>query len=984
MRKSYLIIASMLLLFMNFTYAQNISISGSVTEVSTGYPVAGANVIVQGTTNGTITDMDGKYTLSVPEGAKLIVSFIGYINQEVNVVSGKSIYDIQLEDDVQSLNEVIISGLASSVKRSNLANSVESVKASDLTGIVEQSTMDGALYGKLKGANITANSGAPGGGISIKLRGVTSINGSNEPLYIVDGVYIDNSSISSGLNVVSAASGGGSQSNQDNPSNRIADIDPQDIESIEVLKGASGAAIYGSRASGGVVIITTKKGLSGKPVISLSQSVGVTSQLRTLGTREWDATKAETHYGVAGRDAFNAAQSAGTLHDYENELYGNKGLLSTTRLTISGGTPNTKYFIGATRKDDEGIVNNTGYQKYSFRANIDQKLADWLDVSMSNNFINSSADRGFFNNDNSGTTMGVSFVATPSWAQLLPDSDGNYPNNPYAASNFLETRDKVINNEAINRYIGGANVKATIFKRDNQSLKFAGRAGVDYYTLATTALFPNTLQFQSNGNGLNGVSVQGTTVNRNTNFAGFIIHDYFVGDGVSFKTQLGVTNENFFRNTILGTAFNMNGDQTNLDQGGSVAIDQTRVIQHDKGFFAQEELNYKDQILATIGVRGDKSSNNGDPNQLYYYPKASAAVNLHEFGVLSGTAVSQIKLRTAYGEAGNFAVFGDKYTSLGAVVIDGNSGVTPLNKRGNPNVGPERQKEFETGFDLGLFEGKVSFDFTYYNKSVSDLLLSARVPSSSGFTTKVVNAADMTNKGIEMGLNWDIVSTPDLKWNLSANWWKNTSEVTRLDIPSYTTGGFADFLGQFRIKEGHSPTEVIGVGPNPDEDGLVVFGDAQAKFDLSFMNSLSYKNFDLSFLFHWKNGGKNINLTALLSDLSGTSADYDKIDLDPEGILGNGDYRLGELGSNSEPYIEDASYLRMREIGLYYNVPKSAFNDAMSLRIGVSGNNLINVFEYRSYDPEVSNFGGKGLSTGVEVLPFPSSKRFNFHVIVNF
>lgn len=985
MKKIYLMITSMLLLLINFSYAQDLRITGVVTEVSTGEPVAGANVIVQGTTNGTITDVDGNYALNVSsEGTKLVVSFIGYIIQEINVVAGKTTYDVQLEDDIQSLNEVVISGLASSVKRSNLANSVESVKAEDLTGIVEQSTMDGALYGKLKGANITANSGAPGGGLSIKLRGITSISGSNEPLYIVDGVYIDNSAISAGLNVVSAASGGGSQSNQDNPSNRIADIDPLDIESIEVLKGASGAAIYGSRASGGVVIITTKKGKSGKAKISLSQSVGVTSQLRKLGTREWDETKAETHYGTAGRDAFIASRNAGTLHNYEDELYGNKGILATTRLTISGGNPNTKYFIGATRKDDEGIIENTGYEKYSFRANIDQKLADWLDISISNNFIHSSADRGFFNNDNSGTTMGISFVATPSWAQLLPDSEGVYPNNPYAASNFLETRDKVINNETINRYIGGANLKATIFQKDNQSLKFAGRAGIDYYTLATTALFPNTLQFQSNGNGLNGVSIQGTTVNRNTNFAGFLIHDMFVGNGLSFKTQFGLTNENFYRNTILGTASNMNGDQTNLDQGGSVAIDQTRIIQHDRGFFVQEEVNFNDKIIVNLGLRGDKSSNNGDPNQFYYYPKFSGAVNLHEFGVLNGTVVNQIKIRGAYGEAGNFAVFGDKYTSLGAVVIDGQSGVTPLNKRGNPDVAPERQKEFETGFDLGFFNGKLNFDFTYYIKEVEDLLLYAQVPSSSGFTTQVVNAADMQNKGIEMGLNWNVMSTTDFNWNLSANWWKNSSEVTRLDIPSYTTGGFADFLGQFRIKEGHSPTEVIGVGPNPDEDGLVVYGDAQADFDLSFLNSLTYKNFDLSFLFHWKNGGKNINLTALLSDLSGTSADFDKVDLDPEGVLGNGDYRLGELGANSEPYIEDASYLRMREIGLYYNVPKSAFNDVMSLRVGVSANNLINVFEYRSYDPEVSNFGGKGLSTGVEVLPFPSSKRFNFHVIVNF
>lgn len=973
-------------------YAQDVKISGTVTEASTGQPIAGANVVVQGTTNGVITDMDGNFSFIVSSGAKkVIVSFIGYVTQEIQLESGKSVYNVALEDDIQSLNEVVISGLASTVKRSNLANSVESVKAGELAGITQQTTMDGALYGKLKGVNVSANSGAPGGGISIKMRGITSINGSNEPLYIVDGVYIDNSAISAGLNVVSAASGGGSQSNQDNPSNRIADIDPSDIESIEVLKGASGAAIYGSRASGGVVIITTKRGKTGKPKITLSQTVGVISQLRKLGVRQWDETKAETHFGTAGKNAFIAARDAGTLHNYEDELYGNKGLLSTTRLTIAGGNASTKYFIGASRKDDKGIVKNTGYSKYSFRANIDQKLADWLDISVSNNYIHSSADRGFFNNDNSGTTMGISYVATPSWAQLQPDANGNYPDNPYAASNFLETRDKVTNNETVDRYIGGAVINGTIFQSDMQSLKFKGRAGLDYYTLSTTALFPNTLQFQSNGNGLNGVSVQGSTVTRNTNFSAFLIHDLFIGNGLSFKTQLGLTSINDFRNTILGTASNMNGDQTNLDQGSNISVDQTRIIQHDKGFFVQEEANFSDKVILTLGIRGDKSSNNGDPNKLYYFPKASGAINLHEFGVANGTFINQIKLRAAYGEAGNFAVFGDKYTSLSAVVIDGNSGATPLNKRGNPNVGPERQKEFETGFDLGFFNGKVNFDFTYYIKGVNDMLLSAQVPSSSGFTTKVVNAADMQNKGIEMGLDWNVINTNDFSWNMNLNYWKNSTEVTRLDIPAYTTGGFADFLGQFLIKEGYSPTTIIGVGPNPDVDkngdgtnDLQIFGNSQAKFNLSMLNTLKYKNFDLSFLFHWKNGGENINLSALLSDLSGTSADYDKIDLDPEGKLGNGDYRLGELGANSAPYIEDASYLRLREIGLYYNIPRSVFNDVMSLRLGVSGYNLINVFKYRSYDPEVSNFGGKGLSSGVEVTPFPSSKRINFHVVLNF
>ncbi|WP_258098882.1 SusC/RagA family TonB-linked outer membrane protein [Marinoscillum pacificum] len=962
-------------------HAQGVEIQGTVTSGADGEGLPGTTVLEKGTTNGTITDLDGKFRLNVAQGAIIVVTSVGYKTVEVSASANMT---VSLEEDVTKLSEVVVSGLASSVKRSNLANSVASISSKELTSMSNQSTMDGALYGKFKGANIVSNSGAPGGGISMKLRGLTSINGSNEPLYIIDGIYLDNSSISAGLNVVSAAAGGGSQSNQDNPSNRIADIDPEDIESIEILKGASAAAIYGSRASGGVVIITTKRGSEGKTSVTFSQALGVTQMLNPLGTRQWDAAKVEAAFGAGEVANFQAAQAAGTLRDYENELYGNKGLLSTSRITATGGTERTSYFLGVTRKDDEGIVKNTGYEKTSIRLNLDQKVADWLTLNASTNYINSSADRGFFNNDNSGTTMGVAFVATPSWAQLLPDANGNYPNNPYAASNFLQTRDLITNNETVNRFLVGGKLTARLLQRNNQSLRLTANGGIDQYTLSTTALFPNSLQFQKNGNGLNGVSVQGTTVTQNSNYSFFLVHDYFLSSGLSFTTQAGLTFIDFDQNNIIATATNMNGSQTNLDQSGSVSVAQNRIIQKDRGFFIQEEINFNDMIIGTLGVRGDKSTNNGDVNELYYYPKGALAVNIHKFGFWNTGFLETTKVRAAYGEAGNFAVFGDKFSALNSINIDGSGGLVIANLRGNDAIGPERQSEFETGIDFSFLGGKIAIDATYYIKKVDDLLLRSQVPSSTGQTTAVVNAATMENKGLEIGLTMNLVNKEDLKWSSTTQFWNNRSKVTRLDIPSYTTGGFADFLGQFRIKEGHSPTEIIGVGDNPDEDGLVVFGDAQPDFQMSFLNSVTYKKLEFMMLWHWKQGGENINLSALLSDLSGTSPDFDKIDLDPESNLGNGDYRLSQLGANTGPYIENAGYMRMREVALYYTLP-NFFGDAVkSIKIGASGNNLINFFEYRSYDPEVSNFGGQGLSTGVEVTPFPSSKRYNFHIIAKF
>lgn len=984
-----LLVLMAFLCFASLSSMAQLMVSGTVQD-GTGQSLIGANVFVAGTTIGTVTDLDGAFSLTIPGStAELVFSYTGYEDQVIGVTQSMSDLNVVLKENISSLNEVVVTGLATTVKRSNVANAVARVDARELTGVAAPATTESALVGKFKGAEIKANSGAPGGGFSFKLRGTTSISGSSQPLIILDGVYIDNSSIPAGLNIVSAAASGGSTSNQDNPSSRLADIDINDIESIEVLKGASTAAIYGSRAAGGVVIITTKRGRAGKTAVNFSQSVGVSTMLRPLGVRQWDEAKVLGSAFAGDIDAFRAANSSGTLRNYEDLLYGNSGMNYNTRLSFSGGDEKTRFYVGGTYKNEGGIVENTGYDKVGARINIDHKFSDKLDVAVSSNYIRSSADRGFFNNDNSGTTMGIALTSTPSWAQLLPNENGIYPSNPYAPSNFLETAALVTNNETVNRFIGGGTATYRILQTDQSSLKFILRGGVDFYNLNTTAIFPNTLQFQRDGAGLNGVSAQGFTRNLNTNLAAFLVHNQYLSNGLSFTTSVGATQENFDQNTILGTASNLIGVQTNLDQGGSRNVIQNRLIQHDRGFFVQEEVNFKDMIIATVGLRGDKSSNNGDVNQLYYYPKANLALNLHNFGFWGeGGILSNLKLRAAYGESGNFAAFGSKSTIMNSTIVNGTAGVIVPALLGNTTVGPERQKELEFGFDAGI-HSNILLDFTYYIKSVEDLLLNASVPTSSGFTTRVTNAAELENRGLEIGLNLGLVKTSNLEWTARFGWWKNQAEVTSLSVPAFTTGGFADFLGNFMIKEGYSPTTIIGVGPNPtislnegDAASLVEFGNAEPDFQMSWTNSLTWGSFDFNMLWHWKKGGSNINLSSLLFDLNENTHDFDDSGLDPAGALTNGPYRLSQLGVNTGPYVEDASYIRLREVGLYYHLPKDLVKGISDIVIGFSGNNLINIFDYNSYDPEVSNFGSGGLSTGVEVTPFPSAKRFDFHLKV--
>lgn len=972
-----------------FLVAQG-TITGNVTAAGDGLPLPAVNVVVKGTTVGTTTDFDGNYEITVDDFPVILVfSSLGYANQEIEATAANEI-NAALEESATGLEEVVVTGLATSVKRENLANAVASVSAEELAGVTPPQTLDGALQGKFAGALITKNSGAPGGGISVKLRGVTSVNGNAQPLYIVDGVYVNNSSIAApGLNAISGAAAGGSASNQDNPSNRIADLNPDDIESVEILKGASAAAIYGARAAAGVVLITTKKGKAGKTKISFSQDMGFNKILNYRGQRDFTAEKAETSFGAGEGVLYTRALNNGTLTNYEEETFGENGFVNNTSVNVSGGSENTLFYAGFSNNEEEGIVEGTGYRKKSIRLNLDHRFwEDRAKMSLTTNYISSSSDRGFFNNDNTGTTIGVALTSTPPWAQLFPDANGNYPDNPYGSSNPLQTRDLITNNENTNRFIVGGTLDVSLLQSEKSNLKLILRGGVDYYELITKAIFPKELQFQkiSNG-GLNGLTAQGTTENKDANYSAFLVHNYFTENDINFTTQGGITKQTFSQNTVRNTTTNLIGSETNVDQGANFNVGQFRLEQEDSGFFVQEEVNFQDKLIGTVGIRGDKSSNNGDANKMFYYPKASAALNLHNFDFWKVGALSQFKLRGAYGEAGNFAPNGALFTAYTNSLIDGIVGIVVPSTLGDPEINPERQKEFELGLDLGLFENRISLEATYYEKSVDDLILQANNEPSSGFGLKWANSGNLENKGVELSLNAKVFASESFGWDTGIIFYRNRSEITKLDVDPFDLGGFGTGLGTFRIEEGKSVTQIVGNGENGE---VVVLGDAEPDFQMTFTNNFKYKNFNLAFLWHWKKGGENINLSNLLFDFGGTSHDYDDSGLDPAGNLTNGPFRISAFQAGlAAPFVENAGYLRLREVGLFYTVPtqfmENIFNGYVSnIKVGLSGNNLINFFDYNSYDPEVSNFGSNGLSTGVEVTPFPSSKRFMFHVSIDF
>ena len=293
-------------------------------------------------------------------------------------------------------------------------------------------------------------------------------------------------------------------------------------------------------------------------------------------------------------------------------------------------------------------------------------------------------------------------------------------------------------------------------------------------------------------------------------------------------------------------------------------------------------------------------------------------------------------------------------------------------------------------------DNRIYFDGTYYIKTITDLLLQAQIPTSTGYTRQVLNAGALQNRGFELGLGL-VPFTGEFNWQLDFRFWKNQSEVTELDVPAFNLGGFAASLGQYRIQEGQPATQIVGtINPDdcgtpdcsdidPDGDGFRVYGDAEADFNLSLNSGINWGNFSFSFLLHWKQGGDGVNLSTLLWDLAGLTWDYDDVTLDPDGVEANGDYRLNSwFAGNTGPWVEDAGYIRLREVGAYYRIPRSSLGDIFSLRLGVSGRNLINIFDYNSYDPEVSNFGGNVLANTVEVTPFPSVRTINFHLSAEF
>ncbi len=965
--------------------AQGRTITGTVTDSSSGSPLAGVTVSVQGGLQTAQTRDNGTFILSraPDQDVTLVFRLIGYRRGEVQVGAAESgTVAIALARDPFKLEEVVVTGQFVGQERRNLANAVATVSSEDLDQVPTPS-IEHQLQGKVAGADIQTNSGAPGGGVQVRLRGVTSINASAEPLYVVDGVIMSDVAIPSNQNAVTGASQGSNpELTQDAQVNRIADLNPADIDRIEVLKGASASAIFGGRASNGVVIITTKKGRSGRAQVNLTQRFGFFSLSNTIGERRFaNAAEADATYSPGTGVANGCTATTCPFFDHEQELAGNKPLSYETQGSVSGGDDNTKYFASGNVKRDGGIIDNTGFDRQGIRLNLDQRLGSRFSVQLNTNVLHTKASRGLTNNDNTTTSYYVVYAFTPSFADLTRNADGTFKANPFVPSNPLQTAALSTNDEDVWRFVSGANLEWRALQTPTSSLRVITNGGLDFFNQKNALFFPPELQFEPN-DGLPGTSLLTKSDNTNLNLFGTVVHNWTpASHGFSATTSGGVQ---FARRNLdldRTAARNLVGGQSNIDAAVNISVTQERSLIKNLGYFLQEEVLIKDRLLLTAGVRADQSSANHDASELFWYPKGAAS---YRFPDLLGRG-SDFKLRAAYGESGNEPNYGQIFTELAPTLnIGGHPGlvVSTGATTGAADLRPERMREFEAGFDGSLGNGRASFEFSAYRKSVSDLLLRRDLPPSSGFQREILNGGSLRTQGVEAALALQPIDHKGFSWLLRTTFSLSRSKITQLDIPPFNQGGFGTSIGTFRFEPDSSATRIVGNDTLPDGSSVVRrVGDVNPNFRMGLGSDVTVGHFGLHALFDWQKGSDILNLTQLLYDLGSVTPDF------AVPIAGSsqtvGQHRLAGFGRVTSNYVESASFLKLREITLTYDLPSSTVHGlfgAHSARLSLSARNLFTVTDYVGLDPEVSNFGNQAIFRNIDVAPYPPSRSFWFSI----
>lgn len=929
-----------------------IPVSGRVTD-SEGNGLPGATVVIKGTTNGTTTDVDGNFSLEAEEGETLVISYLGFETVEVTVGDEQN-FNIVLNEDVSNLQEVVVT--ATGVRRKvEIGNTIARLDVDEDVKVRPISNVSDLLQGQASGVQIFGSGGSVGMGSRIRVRGSNSASLSNEPVIYIDGVLINNQP-----NSISFETGGQSPS-------RFNDINPEDIESIEVIKGPSAATLYGSIAANGVIRITTKKGKKGKPRWTAYTERGFVEDVGNYPAN-YQA------YDAAGNPGFNFEAAEGSFVPTRVELYQplndpetspfRKGRLFGFGASVSGGSDALTYYLSGNVSDNEGVLPVNNIRRLNFRANFGAKITESLQANFTSGYTNSDLELPL--NDNFSLALmaqGLNGTADPEvndgWGEFTP-----------AELFTIDTRQK------INRYTTGLNLEWT--KVENLRVRVAG--GIDYTNRWDTQFFPtgkapDFLNYDEGARFSNRFNEFVYTLDAVATYTNKLSSNVGLRSSVGFQ-YLG----NLSQGT-LSTGLQLVAGSSSIAGAATTFSTEETIEQRTAGVFIEEQVSFNERLFVTGAIRSDRGSAFGSALDAVVYPKVSASwvVSDESFFNVSSDIMSSLRLRGAWGASGVQPGTNDalRFFNPIAATVDGGSDVTGVTfgSVGNEDLRPERSREVEFGFDAALISNRVDLEVTYFNKQTSDALIFRQLPQSLGVGTgRFENLGSVQNKGLEVSLNARIFEIGKTAFDLNFVGSFLDNELKELGegiepvifgqqrhVEGYPLGGYWDEPYTFNDDNGDgfiSQSEVQ-VGSE-----AVYLGSPFATTDISFMPSLKFLDgqLELRGLLNFRGGQKLYNNTGSWRNGNNNTDELN----DPNASLERQARAVASkfLGTNAG-YIEDASFWRLREISLTYSLPKSLISNAGLSRasLTLSGQNLGVWTDYSGLDPEISSVGQANFTT---------------------
>jgi TonB-linked SusC/RagA family outer membrane protein len=966
-----------------------VNISGQVSDAIG--PLSGVSVVVKGTQRGVSTSTDGKYSISAAKGSILVFSSIGYDPKEI-VVGDQTVINVTLTSGQSDLNEVVVVGYGTARKR-DLTGSVASIKGAELNSVPSTNVIQ-SLAGRASGVNVSQNTGAPGAAISVRIRGTNSIQGSNEPLYVVDGFPYSSSPTL---------------------------LNNADIESVEVLKDASATAIYGSRGANGVVLITTKKGKTGKVVVDYDGYYGMQTLRKKLDLM--NATEYANFYNeqavndkVNPRFTQDQINGFGEGTDWQESIFQRAPMMNNS-VTVSGGTEKTRFSVAASNFNQNGIVIGSDYVRNSLRLNLNSEISKMFkfDVSAILTRVNEerkNLDRG----NRGGSLLSAALSGYPTIGLYNPD--GTYTK---LAEAYTWGSNVIIN--PLNFIYQYKDVTRSNRVLTNTSLSFEPIKGLIFKTLAgientddrndiyRTTKFVNSTGFAS-------VSTPSVTslLSENT-----VNYQKTLGKH-TFSALAGFTYQDYVSTSLLASGNGFISDNQETYDIGAAATQGVPASYYTKwallSYLSRVNYNYNDKLLATISFRADGSSRYSEGQKWGYFPSVALAYRLsQESFIKQYEVISDLKLRVGYGETGNTAI--NPYYTLNQLasgqVVFGDA-LTTSYAPGTRLAGPlkwETTTQTDVGLDLGILNNRLSFTLDLYVKNTRDLLNNVSLPSSLGYAYTVQNIGKIQNKGIDMSVSADVL-TNEFKWQLGGNFSINRNKVIKLnngsDILGETIGAALSDNANI-LREGYPLGSFYGyVEKGYDQNGLIAYedfnsngirdagdkriiGNPNPKFTYGLTSNMSYKNFDLSIFIQGTQGNDIYNLSA-----QGQNYDYGQgLNMLKEVYYNhwtptnvNAKYPVIKALSQaqmSNRFIEDGSFLRLKNIQVTYNLPleKWKIKGLTKGQIYVSGQNLLTVTNYSWYDPEVNSYGSSNsIVQGVDHYVYPTAKTVTFGVRASF